>query len=199
MENRVARQPVERTTPANMQTNLSRTNVSRMPNLGPRTSSGKSIAKPSDDAGGASGATAYLADQASAKPDSRNPADGPASLGNSESTMPSATTALRRARDLAVLGANSGAMCPTARKAIATEIDGLLSHVADVGIRHKQVSETQSSIAAKLQDTASQPSGIGDTDLEETILDLKMQEVTYRGALGAASRVLQPTLMDYLR
>ena len=37
------------------------------------------------------------------------------------------------------------------------------------------------------------------TDRDVAILDLEAQEVSYKGALGAASRVLQPTLMDFLR
>lgn len=82
---------------------------------------------------------------------------------------------------------------------IDTKLDGMLSEIADVGIRYKQVSDTKSVIAAKLQDTTSSISGIEDIDLAETIMELKMQEVAYQGALGAAARVLQPTLMDFLR
>ena len=82
---------------------------------------------------------------------------------------------------------------------IDTKLEGMLSSVANVGIRYKQVSEAQSSIAIKLQDATSSISSIEDIDLAETIMELKMQEVAYEGALGAAARVLQPTLMDYLR
>ena len=42
-------------------------------------------------------------------------------------------------------------------------------------------------------------SGIEDIDLAETIMNLNMQQVAYQGALGAAAKVLQPTLMDFLR
>jgi len=297
--NRVTQQTVQRTTLANMQTNLS-----RMPDLQARMSSGKTITKPSDDPAGAARAMAYRADQAAANQASRNADDGIAWLGTTDSTMQASIAALRRARDLTVQGANSGAMGPTSREAIATEIDGIrdqlldlanttlqgralfagttgdgkafdgassatpyawhgtpgstverrlspdstvrvdsngvaafgegatsvfalldsiaadlrgttevsarlgeidtklngmLSQVADVGIRYKQVSDAQALISAKLQDTASSISGIEDIDLAETIMELKMQEVAYQGALGAAARVLQPTLMDYLR
>ena len=44
-----------------------------------------------------------------------------------------------------------------------------------------------------------QLSGIEDIDLAEVILELQMQEVAYKGALGAAGKVLQPTLLDFLR
>ncbi|NTV40261.1 MAG: flagellar hook-associated protein 3, partial [Demequinaceae bacterium] len=33
----------------------------------------------------------------------------------------------------------------------------------------------------------------------ETIMELNMQQVSYQGALGSAAKVLQPTLMDFLR
>lgn len=82
---------------------------------------------------------------------------------------------------------------------IDTKLNGMLSQVADVGIRYKQVTDAQSLIAAKVQDTTSSISGIEDIDLAETIMELKMQEVAYQGALGAGARVLQPTLMDFLR
>ena len=299
MINRVTQQTVQRTTLANMQTNLS-----RMSDLQARMSSGKTITKPSDDPAGAARAMAYRADQAAANQASRNADDGIAWLGTTDNAMQASIAALRRARDLTVQGANSGAMGPTSREAIATEIDGIrdqlldlanttlqgralfagttgdgkafddassatpyawhgttgstverrvspdatvrvdsngvaafgegatsvfalldsisadlrgttevsgrlgeidtklngmLSQVADVGIRYKQVSDAQSAIAVKLQDAASSISGIEDIDLAETIMELKMQEVAYQGALGAAARVLQPTLMDYLR
>ncbi len=60
-------------------------------------------------------------------------------------------------------------------------------------------SDARWSTAAKLQGTASSTSGIEDIDLAETILELNMQQVAYRGALGAAAKVLQPTLMEFLR
>lgn len=84
-----------------------------------------------------------------------------------------------------------------------TEIDGrlngMLSGVADVGIRYKQVTDAQSSLQLTVQNFTSSISGIEDIDLAETVLELQMQEVAYQGALGATARVLQPTLMDFLR
>ena len=35
-------------------------------------------------------------------------------------------------------------------------------------------------------------------DLAQAILDLQSQEVAYKGALGAAAKALQPTLLDFL-
>lgn len=38
-----------------------------------------------------------------------------------------------------------------------------------------------------------------DADIERVITDLKMQESLHRAALGVGSRIMQPTLMDFLR
>lgn len=82
---------------------------------------------------------------------------------------------------------------------IDVKLNGMLSQVADVGIRYKQVEDAQATIAVNLQDAASNISGIEDIDLAETIMELNMQQVAYQGALGSAAKVLQPTLMDFLR
>lgn len=82
---------------------------------------------------------------------------------------------------------------------IDTKLNGMLSQVANVGIRYKQVDDARTAITAKIQDTKSNISGIEDIDLAETIMELNMQQVAYQGALGSAAKVLQPTLMDFLR
>ncbi|MCB2411961.1 flagellar hook-associated protein FlgL [Demequina sp. TTPB684] len=82
---------------------------------------------------------------------------------------------------------------------IDTRLNGMLAQIADVGIRYKQVSDAQQSIAKTLQDVTSSIDDVEGIDLAETIMELKMQEVAYQGALGATARVLQPTLMDFLR
>jgi flagellar hook-associated protein 3 FlgL len=297
MINRVTQQTIQRNTLANLQTN-----VGRMSDLQARMSSGTKITKPSDDPAATGRTMALRADQAAANQASRNADDGLAWLGTTDSSLQASITDMQRVRDLTVQGANSGAMGPAAREALATEIDGIrntlldlanstvqgravfagttsdgtafdgppsyawhgnkagatverrispdatvrvdssglaafgegltsvfalldniatdlrgtadvsarigeidtklngmLSQVADVGIRYKQVDEAKTAIAAKLQDTKSNISGIEDIDLPETIMELNMQQVAYQGALGAAAKVLQPTLMDFLR
>lgn len=36
-------------------------------------------------------------------------------------------------------------------------------------------------------------------DLPKTIVELQMQQVAYQAALGATAKVIQPTLLDFLR
>jgi flagellar hook-associated protein 3 FlgL len=38
-----------------------------------------------------------------------------------------------------------------------------------------------------------------DADIERVITDLKTQESVHRAALGVGARIIQPTLMDFLR
>lgn len=83
------------------------------------------------------------------------------------------------------------------------QIDGrmnaMLGELAGVGTRHNQVMDAQSTLKKTTMDLSSQLSAIEDIDLAEIIVELQMQEVAYQGALGATARVLQPSLMDFLR
>lgn len=82
---------------------------------------------------------------------------------------------------------------------IDTRMTAVLTEQAAVGTRYNQVKAAQSTTAITLQTLTGQLSAIEDVDLAATIVELQMQEVAYQGALGATSRVLQPTLMDFLR
>jgi flagellar hook-associated protein 3 FlgL len=78
-------------------------------------------------------------------------------------------------------------------------MDAMLTELSSVGARQNQVGSAQTSIVSNQLTTKTQLSGIEDIDLAQTILDIQMQEVAYNGALGAAAKVLQPSLMDFLR
>lgn len=77
--------------------------------------------------------------------------------------------------------------------------DGMLRQVAGVGARHNQVLDAQSTALRLRTELTGQLSAVEDADLAASIVELQMQEVAYKAALGATSRVLQPTLMDFLR
>ncbi|HEY3436393.1 MAG TPA: flagellar hook-associated protein FlgL [Actinotalea sp.] len=84
-----------------------------------------------------------------------------------------------------------------------TDIDGhlttMLGGLASVGTRTNQVTTAQSAIGSTVVDLRSELSSVEDIDMAQTIVELQMQEVAYKGALGATQRVLQPSLMDFLR
>ncbi|WP_182112583.1 MULTISPECIES: flagellar hook-associated protein FlgL [unclassified Actinotalea] len=75
----------------------------------------------------------------------------------------------------------------------------MLGELAGVGTRHNAALTAQTSLQKVDADLKSQLSAIEDIDLAEVIVELQMQEVAYQGALGAAARVLQPSLMEFLR
>lgn len=93
----------------------------------------------------------------------------------------------------------SGGDSTTHLNAIDDRMDAMLTELSSVGARQNQVGSAQTSIVSNQLTTKTQLSGIEDIDLAQTILDIQMQEVAYNGALGAAAKVLQPSLMDFLR
>lgn len=82
---------------------------------------------------------------------------------------------------------------------IDARMDSMLSGLADVGTRYGQMAAAQSATEKTLMDLKGQISAIEDVDIAETIVQLQSQEVAYQAALGATARVLQPSLMDFLR
>ncbi|MGM0928691.1 MAG: flagellar hook-associated protein FlgL [Actinomycetota bacterium] len=83
------------------------------------------------------------------------------------------------------------------------DIDARLNKVingrAEVGTRHAQILKAQETNLDEAVSLEARRSGIEDPDIGKVILDLKMQEVAYQAALQVTARVLQPTLMDFLR
>jgi flagellar hook-associated protein 3 FlgL len=70
---------------------------------------------------------------------------------------------------------------------------------AEIGTRQAQLDragKVNTELEASLD---AQRTGIEKADLGSAIMDLKLQETNYQVALAATARVLQPTLMDFLR
>jgi flagellar hook-associated protein 3 FlgL len=71
--------------------------------------------------------------------------------------------------------------------------------LADVGTRYGRVETAMSTLTdANLTSTAAL-SEVENVDIAKAVVDLQMQEVAYQAALGATARVLQPSLLDFLR
>ncbi len=308
MIGRVTHQTVQRTALANLQLNLG-----KMADLQGRMSGGKVITKPSDDPGGTAKALGLRADRRAAEQYARNIDNGIGWLSTVDTAIGTATDSLRRARDLTVQGANTGAMSPAAREAIAIELEGIrdallsqangrylgrsvfagtsdaatafngaagtppyafngaaagtverriatdttvrvdadgagvfgvgawdaagpgtggsvfglldqiaadlragldvrerlndidtrmdamLSERAAVGTRYGMLESAQKTNAMAVVELKGQIAAVEDIDLAEVIVELQSQEVAYQAALGATSRVLQPSLLEFLR
>jgi flagellar hook-associated protein 3 FlgL len=92
-----------------------------------------------------------------------------------------------------------GADSSTHLNAIDTHMESMLTQLSAVGARQSRVMTAQTELQSTQQGLKTQLGAVEDLDLAEIILELQMQEVSYQGALGAASKVLQPSLLDFLR
>jgi flagellar hook-associated protein 3 FlgL len=83
------------------------------------------------------------------------------------------------------------------------DVDGALGAVrgaqADVGVRHATALAAQDSLKTASVALENRRAGIEDVDLAKAVLDLQVQQTNYQAALAVTAKVLQPTLMDYLR
>ncbi|WP_433928768.1 flagellar hook-associated protein FlgL [Curtobacterium flaccumfaciens] len=83
------------------------------------------------------------------------------------------------------------------------DVDGALGTVrgaqADVGIRQAAALTAQDSLKSAAVSLESRRADIEDVDLAKAVLDLQVQQTNYQAALAVTAKVLQPTLMDYLR
>ncbi|MCY7288442.1 MAG: flagellar hook-associated protein 3, partial [Cryobacterium sp.] len=83
--------------------------------------------------------------------------------------------------------------------AIDLHMKTVLTAQTDVGVRQAQIQKAGEALVQHKGNLEAQRAGIEDIDLGQAILDLKLQEVSYQAALSVTARVLQPTLMDFLR
>lgn len=82
---------------------------------------------------------------------------------------------------------------------LQTSFKNIVSGRAEIGTRQVQL-ERAGNVNTELEATLdAQRMGIEKADLGSVIMDLKLQETNYQVALAATARVLQPTLMDFLR
>ncbi|MFJ4219514.1 flagellin [Curtobacterium luteum] len=83
------------------------------------------------------------------------------------------------------------------------DVDGALDTVraaqADVGVRHATALSAQDSLKTASVALEGRRSDVEDKDLAKAVLDLQVQQTNYQAALAVTAKVLQPTLMDYLR
>lgn len=83
--------------------------------------------------------------------------------------------------------------------AVDTKISGAIAARADLGTRQarlEKVAGTNKELESHLEN---QRTGLEKEDLGAMILNLKLQENNYQAALAATAKVLQPSLMDFLR
>jgi flagellar hook-associated protein 3 FlgL len=75
----------------------------------------------------------------------------------------------------------------------------MTSEWATIGARQVQVERAQETLLSKIGALETQRVGLEDVDLTQIVLELQLQQVSYQSALAVTAKVLQPTLMDFLR
>ena len=117
---RITSQMLVNTTQSNLQSSMA-----RLANLQSQAGTQKLITKPSDDPAGTAESMRIRSDQRALTQYGTNIDNGLSWLTAADSALSAATSALGQVRDLTVQGANSGSLSPSAREAIATQLDQL--------------------------------------------------------------------------
>jgi flagellar hook-associated protein 3 FlgL len=77
--------------------------------------------------------------------------------------------------------------------------DLVKNRLADVGARFNRLSQMKEAATDRVLTLKSQRSDIEDVDLPQTIMEMQLQETAYQAALAATAKVIQPSLIDFLR
>jgi len=73
------------------------------------------------------------------------------------------------------------------------------SALADLGTREDRVQQASNALQDANLNNQNRLSQVENIDIGKTVLDLQMQQVAYQATLGATAKVLQPSLMDFLK
>ncbi|RSM70314.1 flagellar hook protein [Actinoplanes sp. ATCC 53533] len=83
----------------------------------------------------------------------------------------------------------------------ALDVSGnqLKSAISEIGSRYNRITQMKDSAQDRLLSVTSQLSDIEDIDLPKTIMEMQLQQTSYQAALAASAKVIQPSLIDFLR
>jgi flagellar hook-associated protein 3 FlgL len=121
-------------------------------------------------------------------------ANGPDTFGTGDTQMFTVLQGISdslRSGDTAALSANM--------EKLDSATDIMKNAQSSVGARYNRVEQMKTSAQDRLLSVTSQLSDVEDIDLPKTIMDMQLQQTAYQAALAAAAKVIQPSLIDYLR
>jgi flagellar hook-associated protein 3 FlgL len=75
----------------------------------------------------------------------------------------------------------------------------VLSNLTGVGVRYGQVEQMRQAASDRVLGMSTQLSDVEDIDLPWTITEMSLRQTAYQAALAATARVVQPSLLDFLR
>lgn len=80
-----------------------------------------------------------------------------------------------------------------------TAIGTVSTELATVGTRYNELMQLGQAATDRQTALTAQLSDVEDIDLPKTITDLQLQQTAYQAALAATAKVIQPSLLDFLR
>lgn len=83
--------------------------------------------------------------------------------------------------------------------ALNASMDRVISALADVGTRYSRLEQAAQLASDTELGLTTSLSELENVDLPKAMVDLQLQEVAYQAALATTARVLQPSLVDFLR
>ncbi len=84
-------------------------------------------------------------------------------------------------------------------KGISLGQENLISSIASIGSHEERLQTVKERLNSEIPNTIAQNSLEVDLDMTKAITDLKMLEYTQKASMQVAGRILQPTLLDFLR
>jgi len=120
--------------------------------------------------------------------------DGQAAFGATGSSLFDDLTALSaalRAGDTIAIRAGS--------TALTSDMNRIQGRISEVGTRFNRLEKASVTAGDAELALTSSLSEVENTDLPKAMVELKMQEVAYQAALASTARVMQPSLLDFLR
>ncbi len=119
---------------------------------------------------------------------------GPEAFGSGDTELFSVLTGIAdamRAGDTTVLSDGLGKLDKASNV--------LRTAVSEIGSRYNRITQAKESALDRLSSVSAQLSDIEDIDLPRTIMEMQLQQTSYQAALAASAKVIQPSLIDFLR
>lgn len=99
----------------------------------------------------------------------------------------------------AALVAGDSAAMRAALSSLEGRLNTIVAARATVGATQNRIEAAAQKASDAMVSLGSSLSEVENTDLPKAIVDLKLQEVAYQAALASTARVMQPSLVDFLR
>lgn len=84
-------------------------------------------------------------------------------------------------------------------KGIDSSLDNLLTNVSKLGAMDNRIGMTSARMGQEIEENTRINSQSVDLDMTEAAMEMKMLELTQKSSYASAAKILQPTLMDFLR